>query len=195
MKVTGVVLAGGKSARMGKDKSLLLYNNKPLIKRVVEELQPIVDDLIIVSNTVKYGFLSVKEISDIFPKMGPLGGIHAGLKTSENEYCFVTACDIPFFSGDLAEFLLDQKRGFDVVIPQINEYLQPLYAVYSKACLPYIEECLKLNIKKITAFFPKVKIKYIDYNQIRKIIEPEKVFLNINTPKDYENLQHLNGRE
>ncbi len=191
MKVTGIILAGGKSARMGKDKSLLLYDNKPLIKRIVEELQPVVDDLVIVSNKVKYDFLGVSEISDIFPNMGPLGGIHAGMAASKNEYYFVTACDIPFFSGSLAEFLLKQKDGFDVVVPRMSNYLQPLYSVYKRTCFPYIEECLRQNIKKIIAFYPKVKINYIDYDQIRKIIEPETVFLNVNTPKDYKNLKQI----
>jgi molybdopterin-guanine dinucleotide biosynthesis protein A len=190
LKTTGIILAGGKSSRMGRDKSLLDYNNEPLIKQVVKELQQVTDELIIVSNqNAKYDFPGTREISDIYPGMGPLGGIHSGLTFSAFDYAFVTACDLPFFDGRLARFLLERREGFDVVVPQIGSYLQPLFAVYSKRCLPHAEFCLKQNIRKVVAIYPMVKVNYVGENLIRSIIDPEKVFFNVNTPKDYAEIK------
>lgn len=189
MKATGIILAGGKSSRMGQDKSLLSFKNEPLIKHAVKELQAVVDELIIVSNhKAKYGFSGIKEISDIYPGRGPLGGIHSGLTAATFEHVFVTACDLPFFNGRLARFLLDRRTGYDVVVPQIGNYLQPLFAVYSKRCLPHAESCLRNNIRKVVAFYPMVRVNYVGESLIREITEPERVFFNVNTPRDYEEI-------
>lgn len=192
MKATGIILAGGKSTRMGKDKSMLSYDNDPLIKRVVNELEAIVDELIIVSNEEnKYGFPGTIEVSDLYPGMGPLGGIHAGLTFSTNDYAFITACDMPFFKARLAGLLLKMSKGFDIVVPQIGNYLQPLCAVYSKQCLPHAEFCLKQNNKKIVSIYPMVRVNYAGESLIKAVADPEKIFFNVNTPKDYESIHDL----
>jgi len=186
MSTTGVILAGGKSSRMGQDKSLLTLNNRSLIQKVVSELEGIVDELLIVSNAEnKYGFPHIKEISDIFPGMGPLAGIHAGLTAASGDYSFVTACDLPFFDGRLARFLLEQSEGFDIAVPRIEEHLQPLFAVYSKECLAPIEVLLKKGIGKIINFYPEVRVNYVDEDLIKPIVDPNRVFFNVNTLSDY----------
>lgn len=186
MKVTGLILAGGKSSRMGQDKSLLPYAGEPMIQRVVDELRPVVDEILIVSNQQKkYGIPDTREIADIFTDMGPLAGIHAGLSAAANDYIFVTACDMPYFDGRLARFLIDQAAGYDVVVPQINNYPEPLFAVYAKKCLPYIQDCLERNVRKILAFYPMVKVNFVGEELIRQVSDPEKAFFNVNTPADY----------
>lgn len=194
MKGTGVILAGGKSSRMGRDKSLLMYDNKTIIARAVEELAGVVKEIIIISNQLdKYGFPGVKEVSDKFTGMGPLAGIQAGLLAADHDRIFVTACDMPFLDGRLVKFLLEQSDGFDVTVPQIGSYLQPLFAVYHKRCLPHVEACLKQNISKIIAFYPNVQVNYVGENLIRAINDPETVFYNVNTPKDYEEIIKMEG--
>lgn len=189
---SGIILAGGRSSRMGQDKSLLTYGKDSLIGLVVKELELVVDEIIIVSNQEnKYRFSGTREICDIFPGMGPLGGIHAGLVASRYDCSFVTACDLPFFQGPLARFLLEENQGFDVVVPQIGNYLEPLFAAYSKECLPAIEACLQKNIRKVVAFYPFVRVNYVGENLIRRFCNPEKVFFNVNTPKDYGMIKNV----
>ncbi|MCL6477479.1 MAG: molybdenum cofactor guanylyltransferase [Peptococcaceae bacterium] len=174
---------------MGKDKSLLTVGNEPMINTIVNELKSVVDEIVIVSNQKnKYGFTDIQEVSDIYPDMGPLGGIHVGLSAASYEYSLVTACDLPFFDGRVARFLLDQSKGFDAVVPQIGSYLQPLFAVYSKNCLPQVEYFLKHNIRKVIDLFPQLKVNYVGENLIKTITDQEKVFFNINTPEDYQKI-------
>jgi molybdopterin molybdotransferase len=193
VKTTGVVLAGGRSSRMGSDKSLLPFLDKPLICQVVNELREVVEEILIVSNRPgKYGFTGAKEIGDIYPGMGPLGGIHAGLAAAENERIFVCACDMPFITGRLVRFMLEMSRGFDAAVPRMsNNHLQPLFAVYSKACLWPVEKCLRDGISKIIEFYRLVNIKYVDEAAIREIVEPEKAFFNVNTLEDYRKIKDI----
>ncbi|MGD9678528.1 MAG: molybdenum cofactor guanylyltransferase [Vulcanibacillus sp.] len=191
MEITGIILAGGKSSRMGKDKSILaIDNNQTLISNTVSILNEIFDEVIIISNSKnKYGFKNVQETSDIFLESGPLGGIHAGLSVSKNNSIFVVACDMPFLDKSLIEFLLEQNYGFDITVPLIRGRLEPLHAVYSKKCLPYIEDYLKRGIYKIIDFYPLVRVNYVNEESIKHISNLEKVFYNVNTPYDYNNIK------
>ncbi|ATW23636.1 molybdenum cofactor guanylyltransferase [Candidatus Formimonas warabiya] len=189
MMASGVILAGGKSTRMGMDKTLITINNEPIIHRIVGELKSVLDELIIVSNEVnKFGLAGTREIMGAFPEKGPLGGIHAGLTAAAHEYSFVVAGDMPWCDKNLAQLLLDYAPGYDVAVPRIGKYLEPLFAVYSKRCLPYVEFILKHDTPKITAFYDKVKVNYVGEAIIRSVADPDKVFFNINTPDDYSSI-------
>ncbi len=189
MKAAGVILAGGKSSRMGEDKSMLEFHGETLISRSVRELRGYVEELIVVSNRQqKYCFPGVKEITDIYRGIGPLAGIHAGLKAAAFEYVFFMACDMPFLEGRLAGMLLENSPGFDVVVPRIGSYLEPLCAVYSKTCLPYIENNIAKKCCRVIDFYPFVKVKYIEEKMIRKITDPKQAFVNINTQDEYRKM-------
>ena len=186
MKATGLILAGGKSSRMGQDKSLLPFAGETMLQRAVAELRPEVEEILIVGNQQKkYGIPDTREIADIFPGMGPLAGIHAGLSAAASDYVFVAACDMPYFDGRLARFLIDQAPGYDAVVPQIGNFLEPLFAVYAKTCLPHIQACLENNIRTAYAFYPMVKVNFVPEALIRRIADPQKTFFNVNTPEDY----------
>ncbi len=186
MKASGIILAGGSSSRMGRDKSLMVYNQQTLIERTVNELRKVVDEIVIASNnTSKYSIPGVIEVPDLYPGMGPLAGIHAGLKQIKHRYAFVISCDMPLFRARLAEYLLERCAGYDVVVTQINGYLEPLCAVYSKECLEPIESCLKAGVRKIILFFPQVRVLTIGHREIENIGNPEELFYNLNTPEDY----------
>lgn len=180
---------------MGRDKSLLMIEDKSLIARIAGVLQGCCDDLLIISNARgrhrRYGLTGTREISDIYPGMGPLAGIHAGLRAAAHEYSIVAACDLPFITEPLIELLLERSAGYDVTVPRMGEYLEPLLAVYAKSCLPYIEDCLQGDRRKVTAFYSQVRVNYVDEGLLRTVIDPERAFLNINTPGDYRKLDKL----
>lgn len=194
-KASGIVLAGGKSSRMGTDKAMLQYHNQSLLSRSVEKLHELFEEVILVTNTtVKYhgpefNTCRIREVYDEFPESGPLAGIHAGLKAASFEWSFVTACDMPFWGPEIVEALTRDQQDFDAVVPSINNRPEPLCAFYRKSCLPAIENHLKNGIGKVTCFYQFVKISYLD---IKKIGQAEQLsshtFSNINTPLDYETI-------
>lgn len=193
LRASGIILAGGKSSRMGVDKSLLKMKKETMIARIAGLLQGSCEELLIVSNALnKYGLKGAREISDIYPGMGPLAGIHAGLQSAAHEYAFVAACDMPFVTEPLIKLLMQRCTGYDVTVPQTGDYLEPLLAVYTKGCIPHIEACLKRDMRKITAFYPKVRVNYVNENLIRTVIDPARAFYNINTPRDYRKLGRHN---
>lgn len=189
MKVSGIVLAGGRSTRMGQDKTLLSINEEPLIERTVKELRKAVDEIIIASNQEsKYNIPDTVEIPDVFPGSGPLGGIHAGLLAAKYPRAFVVAADMPFFSAELASYLLSKSSDYDVVAPEIDHYWEPLCAVYSKCCLQAIEQYLVADIRKVYAFYPSVRVLKVPEKELTGIGKTGQVFYNLNTPEDYKAL-------
>lgn len=197
MKVSGVILAGGKSSRMGVDKSILpISKNKTMISNIVEIFTDIFEEVIVVSNQLnKYEIDNIREASDIYLGAGPLGGIHAGLVTSSNDYIFVVACDMPFIETNLIEYLIEVGKGYDITVPIIANKIEPLFAVYSKNCKSYIEGLLKSNVYKVKELFSLVKVNYVDEQTLNKIVDIENVFYNVNTPEDYNNIKKRYRKE
>lgn len=197
MGFTGIILSGGQSSRMKKNKAFLLLNEKTFIEETIEKLKTIVDEVIVVTNEPDlYKDLSAHVVTDIIPKMGPLSGIHAGLTYATNEYSFIVACDMPFISTELGAHLLSVSKGFDVVVPQIGEFLQPLHAVYGKGCIKPIEELLANDRRRIVAFYPSVKVNYIGNQTIGQFVsDQDKTFYNVNTPAELETARQMVGRD
>ncbi|AFV10396.1 molybdopterin-guanine dinucleotide biosynthesis protein A [Thermacetogenium phaeum DSM 12270] len=189
MEASGIILAGGCSSRMGTDKSLMVYERQTLIERTVNELRKVVNEIVIASNnTSKYSIPGVVEVPDLYPGMGPLAGIHAGLKRVKHQYAFVIGCDMPLFKAELAKYLLEICPGYDVVVPQIDGYGEPLCAVYSKGCIEPIENCLKAGLRTVIMFYPQVRVLTVGRDEIERIGNPEELFYNLNTPEDYWSL-------
>ncbi len=196
MEVSGVILAGGKSSRMGVDKSnLIISKNQTFISNIVEIFTDVFEEVIIVSNKLnKYGFANIKEVSDIYLEAGPLGGIHAGLSASNSESIFVVACDMPFLDKILINYIIEISGGYDVTVPIIKNRVEPLFAVYSKNCIAYIEECLNNKIYKVSELFSLVRVNYVDEHLLNEIVDLEDVFYNVNTPEDYKNIRRKGGK-
>ena len=185
MAVSGIILAGGRSSRMGRDKTLLLIKNETLIERTVRKLRGFVDEIIIASNhTAKYDLPGIVEVPDSYPGMGPLGGMHAGLMVAKHQYSFIVSCDMPFFTEELARYLLERKAGYDVVVPEIRNRLEPLCAVYSRDCIKPIEQCLQAGVSQVYRFYPDVKVCKIVESDLGQIGDLKEIFCNLNTPED-----------
>lgn len=185
MKFSAIILAGGKSSRMKINKALLPIKNKTFIETIAEKLKNSFDEIIVITNDPEqYEFLPYKKHQDIIKDKGPLGGIHSGLTHAKNEYSFVTACDMPFIDGTIARNLCEMASGYDGVVPKDGEFVQPLFAVYSKTCLPYIEKCINEEQYKIITFYPYARILFPEWSGLLSSEKAAKMFFNINTPED-----------
>lgn len=194
MQVNGIILAGGRSSRMGRNKALLPLMGQIMVERIRQAMLPVVKEVILVSNEPEcYPDWQGPLVSDIIPRRGPLSGIHAGLSVSDCHHNLVVACDMPFVSTEYLQKLRDEAGNFDVVVPQHGDYLQPLFAVYSRNCIQPIENCLYQDIRKIIAFYPLVRVKFLPVYRLGDPSEMEQVFFNVNTPADWRLARQLAG--
>ncbi|WP_066637665.1 molybdenum cofactor guanylyltransferase [Desulfolucanica intricata] len=194
INIAAVILAGGKSSRMGTDKAFLTLGEHKMIEYVLNELTIIFKNILIVSNQdEKFSNLGVPVVKDIIPNCGPLSGIHSGLINAKKDYIFVTGCDMPFISGSLIQYMIDKLKngGFDVLIPKVGNYMEPLFAIYSKMCIKPIEKNLAFGKLKVLDFLPEVQVGYISKEEISSLVDLEKVFININTPKELVHARKL----
>jgi molybdopterin-guanine dinucleotide biosynthesis protein A len=171
-------MAGGNSSRMGRDKSMLMLDGKPMIERVYLQLRPHFDEVLISSNeSSKYGFLGLEVVPDSESGRGPLMGIASALAVSVSERNLVVACDIPEVNMSLARRMLRESRDCDVVLARTGESkVEPLFAVYKRSLLPAMEVTLSAGRNKILDAFFDCKIKYVDTEELT----------NINTMSDYQ---------
>ena len=188
MAVSGIILAGGQSSRMGQDKTLMSIETQTLIERTVKELRKVSDEIIIASNQFnKYNLPGTFEVPDIFSGFGPLGGIHAGLKAASYPYSFIVAGDMPLFTADLAEYLLTRTdEDYDVIAPEVGGSWEPLCAVYSQSCLQAIEKYLEAGIRQVFQFYKNVRVLKICEQELVSIGKTGDLFYNLNTPEDYK---------
>ncbi|WP_141430925.1 molybdenum cofactor guanylyltransferase [Bacillus sp. 03113] len=186
-----IILAGGKSSRMGKNKALLeLRNGMTVIESIIEELSSLSEHVVIVTNQPEeYRFLQLPLIKDTWSEIGPLGGIHAGLRESPTSRNLIVACDMPFPSAEIGKYLLLQLDHVQAAVPQINEYTHPLFAAYRKDILSVIEEVVKENKRSMKQLLQKIQHKLVTETELERlgIQRIEKYFFNMNNPTDYQN--------
>jgi molybdopterin-guanine dinucleotide biosynthesis protein A len=193
--MTSIILAGGKSLRLGRSKALQVIEGKSLIQWVVDRLAILSTEIIIAtahgeaipcSSAVK-----IKTVADIYPGKGPLGGIYSGLITSSSPRAIVVGCDTPFLSVGLLEYMTQTLADSDVALPRIGEMIEPLCAVYSKNCLAPIQELLEQNERRISKLFSMVKVKYVEEDEINSFDPEHLSFFNINSQDDLDRARKL----
>ena len=184
---SAIILAGGKSSRMGRPKALLEFDGEPLIVHLVRTLKKIFADTVIVAAPgQELPSVRARLVRDEVPYQGPVGGICYGLKAAAGEFSFVTSCDVAFVNSRLISYLISQISEYDVVVPYWQERFQPLHAVYRKSVLPFLEAQLERGELRPVYLFDKVRTCKIGEDKIRRF-DPEGLsFLNMNTPKDYD---------
>lgn len=191
LHVTPIVLAGGKSTRMKENKSFVQLTTKPMIEVVLEKVTGIfsLSPIVITNSFEEYSYLGVRLEKDIFPGMGPLSGIHAGLSFSATRQSFIVGCDIPLLDPAFIQYMVRQRKDYDIVIPEEDGYTHPLHAIYSRSCLPFIENKLKQNERKVISFFSEVKVRYINRIEMDQIPFARQSLINVNTREDLASVQ------
>ena len=198
--VTAVVLAGGMSRRLGRNKALEPFLGQPLIRRVIERMRRVASDTIVVANTVdRIAELDLpKEVSavvDEYPGKGSLGGIYTGLNAAPNRWAVFCACDMPFVSPDLYRMLLDRRADCDAVVPMIDGRPEPIHAAYSRDCLDAIRTRIDADDLKIASFFEDVRVDLVPESEVRTVDSHLRSFFNINTQQDLESAQSMAAAE
>ena len=185
--ITGVILAGGKSSRMGQNKALMALGGKRLVDRVIEVMRSVFDELLLVTNTPEvYAALGVPMVRDVWPEKGSLGGVYSAIYHVATPYCLVVACDMPFLRAAVLRYLITQTAGYDVVVPDVLGELQTLHAIYSKACLQPIERRLEANRLRIVGFFPDVRVRTVTASELEPYDPELLAFQNLNTPEEFQ---------
>ncbi len=188
--ISGIILAGGESRRMGSDKSLLPIHGARFIDHVYTRLAALFDEVIIVTNSPElYCEIPCRKVPDIYSAQSALAGIHSGLKHADYERAFVVGCDMPFVSPELVRHICSRSEQGDLVLPVSSNGHEPLHALYSKTCLPAIERVLNAGHKRIMHFFDQVRVTEIPAGELQKADPQERSFININTPEEYYKLR------
>jgi molybdopterin-guanine dinucleotide biosynthesis protein A len=190
-KVSGIIMAGGASQRLGRNKALERIGGKALIERVIDSLVPLTSEvLVVVARAEQAAALhlptSVRVVSDRYPGRGSLGGILTGVDASAEPWSLVVACDMPFLNPGLLRHLMEESSDVDAVVPRLEGQPEPLHALYSKACLAPMERMVRAGDLKIAPLFEAVRVRYVDEETIDRIDPRHLSFFNINSEADLE---------
>jgi molybdopterin-guanine dinucleotide biosynthesis protein A len=192
METSIAILAGGKSRRMGLNKSLLLINNERCIDRILKTVDGLSDDIIIIANDVAvYDSLDIPIYQDIIADKGPLGGIYTALTKCHHKRVLILAGDMPLIRRDFIQYMLMHRTEADVFIPAPGGAWEPLHAIYSRACMACIEARLTKSKLKIVDLFEEVSIETIKDEDMRPFGAASAMFLNMNTVEDWRKLNEL----
>jgi molybdopterin-guanine dinucleotide biosynthesis protein A len=191
IQVSGVIMAGGASQRLGRNKALERIGGKALVERVIDSLVPLTTEVLaVVARPEQAAALLlpswVRVVSDRYPGRGSLGGIFSGLEASAEPWSLVVACDMPFLNRELLRYLIGESSNVDVVVPCLGGQPEPLHALYSKACLAPMQRMLRAGQLKIAPLFEAVRVRYVDEGAIDRIDPRHLSFFNINTQADLE---------
>ena len=188
-KVVAVILAGGKSRRMGRDKMMLKIGDDTLLNSVVSKFKSEFSEVYLsVADSSKYPEIEIEKITDIYTNAGPLAGLHAALCLIENrteiDGIFLVAADLPFATPADSRIVLEESKGYDICV-SIDEYgrFEPLFAYYSKNILPTVSKFLDDGNKRMIDVYPQLNVKKIPSDMLGN-----RLFYNLNLPEDYEQL-------
>lgn len=185
--MNAVILAGGRSRRMGRDKAVLPVGGVPMIVRLVEALRPCCGEVLVVANDpAPFAGLPVRVVPDAFPGLGPLAGLHAGLLASGDDLNFVLACDLPFASPALAAHMAAraERAQADAAVPLSGGRPEPLHAVYRRRSAPVAEGLLAAAALSMSGFLGRIRVCWVGEEEVRAFGEPERIFFNVNRPAD-----------
>ena len=181
--------------RLGYYKASQTIEDKGLLHRVISRLGFLNSEIIVViakgQPPPQIDYPRLRIVNDIYAEKGPLVGIYTGLLTSDSQYNLVVACDMPFLAQALLGYMLQISAGFDVVIPRLGNFLEPLHAVYSKGCLAAIERLLKQGNLKVDQLLSLVEARYVEAEEIDRFDPEHLSFFNVNNEADLEIAREL----
>ena len=202
---TGIILAGGENKRMPVLKAFIKINGEKIIERNLKIMRQLFKEIFIVTNQPElYLYLKTHLLGDVYDIRGPMTGIFTSLLNSSNNWVFISACDMPFINGELIKYMASKRDNYDAVVPKSplrpllvkgrrGDYIEPLFAFYSKQLMPSMEKAIFSNKTGIKDFLKDKKVKYISAEEIRDIDAKAMSFINLNTLKDMERVQVFKG--
>ena len=196
MNISCIVLAGGKGLRLGHDKALETVGNRSLLEWIIYKLGLLDSDIIIVTAREQSfpqftGYPKLRIVTDTYPGKGPLGGIYTGLAASDSSHNLVVACDMPLLNQALLRYMIQVSANFDLVVPRLDDMVEPLHAIYSRDCLAPIRGLLKEGNLRVSELFPLVRVRYVEAEEINRFDPRHLSFFNINTEADLEMAREL----
>jgi len=184
--ITGVILVGGKSRRMGRDKAFLELEGKPLVERLLSVFKECFSEIILVGdNGQRFSNYDVPVFTDIYPG-SPLGGIYSGLYHSTNRSIFVASCDLAYPNSAVIQQICSLTNGYDAVVPVLSHGFETLCAVYSKNCLPAMQAMLEGGNHRIFDLYPQINVRSVPYAQLAIADKDGRAFLSVNTPDEFD---------
>ena len=190
VNITGVLLAGGKSRRMGVDKRFLELGDVTLLQRALSSMERVFSEILIAvaEPTPEISGLGHRVVTDLIPHCASLGGLYTGLFYARQSRVFVAACDMPFLDPRVMKFVMDFDAEADVIMAKLSHGLQPVHAVYSKRCLPYLEAMAKEGNLKVQEIVENrdLSVRLISEDEVRPVDPQFRSFMNINTTADLE---------
>ena len=186
-----VILTGGSSRRMGRDKALLPFGEGggTLLQYLIGRYGPMGPVAVSVDRPCRFPFTGALELPDEFPGQGPMNGIISGFRSTDAEALLMTAVDLPYGEPALAEKLLELSGDADACLVRRGpKGIEPLFAVYKRACLPVAEDCLRRERRSIMALLDRVKVRYVAPEELPGF-DLEHIFTNVNTPEEFERLR------
>lgn len=207
MSVSGIVIAGGQSRRLGQDKRKLRLwgeDGPTLLEHTLGVLTPLCDEsLVVLNDAADWQHLPATLVADAYADAGSLGGIYSGLAAATQPYALVVAADMPLLNAALLQHMLARPRTYDALVPRAAEAgkarnalnVEPLHAVYSRACLPALRETLDAGKRRITDFLALVRVETIELEELQRFDQHGHAFLNVNTPEELARVQALLGEK
>lgn len=202
-----LILAGGRSQRMGQDKLWMALDGVPLVERVVQRVLPVAGEVLFSANaperfaalarTLRAQGVASQVVTDLFPGAGPLAGIHAGLAAAHHDMLLALAADMPFVNLALVAGMIGMAPTFDAVVPQIarpetgEPAWEPLHALYRRSCLPAITPRLAAGERRVQCFLPDVRVRAVTADEIARLDPAGLSFFNVNTPDDWRRALRL----
>lgn len=184
--ISGFILAGGLSTRMGSDKALLKIAGEPLLGRMIKIISPFCHNVAVSGMKKDYQIFNTEMIADLVAGIGPISGIYSSLKFSNSDWNLLVSVDVPFLNEELLELLILNKDGFDCVIPKHDSGLEPLIGIYHKNVLHAVDEMIKNGDYKLMNLLSKLNAHYLDCNFLIK--KYPRLFMNLNHPEDFNSI-------
>lgn len=197
--MSGLVLAGGRSSRLGRDKVREEVGGKPLLLRTVDAVAFATDEVLLAGDPTGREDLALpadaRWVPDIVPGRGPLSGLQAGLAAARHEFVLMVGCDMPFLNPSVLRFLIGLAPGHEAVVPRIRGQMEPLHAVYARSNLPIVEALLAKNdgTSRPQDLIARVRVRYVGEEELRSLDPDLRSFFNVNTEEDLARARRMLG--